>query len=171
MHQPFPHSHLDEKPFQCRINLIEPKLWIFPRKVFQLDEPSPGLFFISSHMELGSCSMTFSSGLELVWVTFQGLAWKQRNVFREKKNPLLDTIVTGDRVWESPGWHHCDIETGFGSVTSGISAFDWLKSHSSHFFSEKLELHCHQQVQNIQTAFHIQQPIFQQDLKRGGWRP
>lgn len=72
VHQPFPLPHLDEKPFQCRINLIEAKLWIFHRKVFQLDESGPGLIFISSHMELGSCSMSLSSGLEQVWVTFQG---------------------------------------------------------------------------------------------------
>lgn len=78
-----PHSHLDEKPFQCRTNLIEPKLWIFHRKVFQLDEPGPELFFTSSHTELA-----FSSGLELVWVTFQGLAQKQRNVFKGGKKPL-----------------------------------------------------------------------------------
>lgn len=66
------------------------------------------------------------SPLALSWSGWHSKVWhRSRGMFSRGEKNLLDMIVTGDRVWESPGWHQCDIETGFGSITSGITCF-WL---------------------------------------------
>lgn len=95
--------------------------------------------------------MAFSSGLELVWVKFQGLAWKPSD-------------KTSDRVWESPGWHR---------LKQGLApAFAWLKSHSSQFFREDGFGLTPGDAENPNSSGFShpttsQQPIFQRDLKKG----